>query len=157
MIWLCHNRKINWLHETCLRTRYNDKRSWFNELLEKDGSVSIDEQNLQFLATETYKISNKFSMSLTKDIFPIKRNPYNLRQTFQFSRPPIITVYHWTESISKLGPKIWDLVPSNLKDITELDKFQKVIKQRKTEECPCKLWKVFVQNVDFLENIAWKK
>ena len=32
-------------------------------------------------------------------------------------------MYHGTESISNLGPKIWDLVPSNLKEISELDKF----------------------------------
>ena len=39
-IWMCHsrenNRKINRLHERCLRTIYNDKQSSYNELLEKD-------------------------------------------------------------------------------------------------------------------------
>ena len=58
-----------------------------------------------------------------KDAFPINRNPYNLRQNSQFSRPPINTVYHETESISNVEPKIWDLVPSNLKEISESDKF----------------------------------
>ena len=61
-----------------------------------------------------------------KDIFPINKNPYNLRQSSQFSRPRINTVYHATESISNLGKyitKIWDLVPSNLKEISGLDKF----------------------------------
>ena len=40
------NTKINRLHERCLRIAYNDKRSDFNELLVKDGSVSIHHQNL---------------------------------------------------------------------------------------------------------------
>ena len=127
LMWMCHsrenNRKINRLHERCLRTIYNDKQSSFNELLEKDGSVSIHERNLQVLATEMYKISNGLSTPLMKDIFPINRNPFNLRQNSQFSRPAINTVYHGTESISNLGPKIWDLVPRNLKEISELDKF----------------------------------
>ena len=56
LIWMCHirenNRKINRLHERCLRTIYNGKQPSFNELLEKDGSVSIHERNLQVLATE---------------------------------------------------------------------------------------------------------
>ena len=104
--------KPNRFHERCLRTIYNDKQSSFNELLEKDGSVSIHERNLQVLATEMYKISNGLSTPLMKDIFPINRNPYNLRQNSQFSRPRINTVYHGTESISNLGPKIWDLVPN---------------------------------------------
>ena len=81
---MCHsrknNRKINRLHERCLKTMYNDKQSSFNELLEKDGSVSIHERNLQVLATEMHKINNGLSRPLMKDIFPIRRNLYNLRE-----------------------------------------------------------------------------
>ena len=109
-----NSRKINRLHERCLRTIYNDN---FNELLEKDDSVSILERILQVLATQMYKISNGLSTPLMKDIFLISRNRYNLRQNSQFSRPPINTVYHRTESVSNVGPKVWDLVPSNLKEI----------------------------------------
>ena len=69
------------------------------------------------------------STPLMKGIIPINRNPYNLRQNSQFSRPPINTVYHGTESISNVESKIWDLVPSNLKEISESDKFKKAIKQ----------------------------
>ena len=58
-----------------------------------------------------------------KDKFPINRNPYNLRQNSQFSRTRINTLYHGTESILNIVPKIWDLVPSNLKQISDLDKF----------------------------------
>ena len=65
---MCHsrenNRKINRPDERCLRTIYNDKQSPFNDLLEKDGSVSIHERNLQFSATEMYKISNGLSTPL---------------------------------------------------------------------------------------------
>ena len=89
-----------------------------------------------------------------KDIFPVNRNPHNLRQNSQVSRARINTVYHETDSISNLGPKIWDLVPSNLKEISELDKFLKAIKQWKPEDCPCRLCIVFVQNFVFLEKIT---
>ena len=62
LIWMCHsrenNRKIKRLHERCLITICNDKQSPFNELLEKDDSVSIHKRNLQVLANEMYKISN---------------------------------------------------------------------------------------------------
>ena len=81
-----------------------------------------------------YKISNGLSTPLMKDIFSINRNPDNLRQNSQFSRPRINTVYHGTERISNLGPEIWDMVPSNLKEISELDKFKIAIKQLKPED-----------------------
>ena len=114
LIWMCDsresNRKINRLHERCLRTIYNDKQSSFNELLEKDGSVSIHKRNLQVLATEMYKISNGLSTPLMKDIFSINRNPYNLRQNSQFSRFFINTVcITWLKVSRMLGQKygIW--------------------------------------------------
>ena len=91
LIWMCqsreNNRKINRLYERFLRIIYNDKQSSFNELLEKNSSVSIHERNLQVLATEMYKISNGLSTPLMKDMFPVNRNPFNLRQSSQFSRP----------------------------------------------------------------------
>ena len=49
------NSKINRLHERCLGIIYNDKTSYFNELLEKDNSVSIHERNIQALAIEIVK------------------------------------------------------------------------------------------------------
>ena len=87
-----------------------------------------------------------------KDIFPINRNPFNLRQNSQFSRPRINTVYNGTESISNLGRKIWDLVPSNLKEIGELDKLKKSIKQWKPGNFPCRLCKFLCKMLVF-----WKK
>ena len=104
-----NNRKIYRLQESCLRTIHNDQQSSCNEVLEKYGSVSIQERNLQVLATEMYKISNGPPMALMKDLFPVNRNPYILRQNSQFSRPRINTVYHGTESISNLGSKIWEI------------------------------------------------
>ena len=37
-----------------------------------------------------------------------------LRQNSQFCKPRINTVFHGTESISNVGPKIWKLLPSIL-------------------------------------------
>ena len=58
LIWMCHsrtnNRKINRLHERCLRIIHNDKHSSFIKFLEKDDSVSIHQKNLQILAIEMY-------------------------------------------------------------------------------------------------------
>ena len=101
-----------------------------------------------------YKFSDGLSTPLIKDIFLINRNPYNLKEISQYFRPRINTMYHGTESISNLGSKIWDLVPRNLKDISDLDRFKKAIKQWKLEDCSCKLCKVFMQNVGFLEKIT---
>ena len=74
-VWMCHSRtnnsKINRLHERCLRLVYNDKQSSFNELLEKDGSVSIHTRNIKILATEMYKLVNNLSPPIMNRVFKL--------------------------------------------------------------------------------------
>ena len=57
LVWMCHSRtlnnRMNKLHERCLRVIYDDKKSTFQKLLDKDKSVLIHNRNLQLLATET--------------------------------------------------------------------------------------------------------
>ena len=125
LIWMCHNHlnngKINRLHERCLRIIYNDKQSSFDELLNKDSSVSIHIRNLQKLAIEMFKFYKGLSPPIMDNVFRLRTdNPYNLRQASEFSRPIIKTVYHGSESISYLVPKIWDMLPENLRNMENL-------------------------------------
>ena len=91
LIWMCHSRennnKINRLHERCLRIIYNDKRSSFNALLEKDGSVSIHERNIKILATEMFKVSKNFSASSNCELFKLKDQPHYNKVQFCFLVP----------------------------------------------------------------------
>ena len=89
-IWMFHSRnlnnEINRLHERCLRVIYNDKTSSFEQLLEKDSSVSIQHRNIQTFATEMYKVTNRLSPEIMNEIFQIrKESRYNLRYTSQLS------------------------------------------------------------------------
>ena len=52
--------------------------------------------------------------------------------------------------VSFLGPVIWDLVPNELKDIGNLAAFKKAIKKWSPEKCPCRLCKVYINNVGFI-------
>ena len=58
LIWMFHSRpvnnKINSIHERALRITYQDHISTFQELLNKDNSISIHHRNLQVLATEMF-------------------------------------------------------------------------------------------------------
>ena len=79
-VWMCHSRtnnsKINRLHERCLRIVYNDKQSSFNELLEKDGSVSIHMRNIQILATERHKLINNLSPTNMNRVFKLNSDSH---------------------------------------------------------------------------------
>ena len=120
LIWMCHNRtynnKITRLHERCLRLIYNDKHLSFEELLEKDNSVSIRHKNLHVLATEMFKVKLKSTPEIIQDVFSLKeQGHYNLRNQTNFEIPHVKTVNYGLESICFLGPKIWDGLPNDLK------------------------------------------
>ena len=65
LMWMCYSRtvnnKINKLHERYRRIVYNDKKSFFKELIESDKSVPIRIKNLQVLATEMFKVYRNIS------------------------------------------------------------------------------------------------
>ena len=72
----------------------HDKTSSFEELLEKDESVTINTRNLQVLATEIFKVYRNLSPNIVAEIFRARRNNYNLRHFSFFSIPYVKTVYH---------------------------------------------------------------
>ena len=95
---------------------------------------------------------NKFQSNLQSHYIFKRRGEqtYNLRKHSQFCRPKVNSVYNGTESVSFLGPVIWDLVPNELKDIGNLAAFKKAIKKWSPEKCPCRLCKVYINNVGFI-------
>ena len=126
-MWHSHtkNGKINRLHECCLQKIYSNKQSSFETLLEKDGSVSVHNRNLQILATEMYKIKNNLPPLIVTELFKQRNEQhYDLRKNSQFTLHPIRTVYHGSESISFLGPKIWNVLPDRLKNANSIEAFK---------------------------------
>ena len=54
----------------------------------RNGSVSIHDRNIQYVAVEMYKVSNGMTPPLISDIFKHKNShPHSLQHNFQFSRP----------------------------------------------------------------------
>ena len=131
--WMFHSRKlnnkINRLHERCLRLIYSDRGSSYEELLDKDNSVPIHQKNLQKLAIEMFKTYTGMTPQIMNEVFP--RNytlNYNLRRHPEFASRAINTVHYGSESLSFLGPKIWEMLPVDLKNSDSLDLFKSGIK-----------------------------
>ena len=110
------NNKINRLYERYLRLIYGDKTSSFEQLLEQDKSVSIHTRNLQILATEMFKVYRDIAPPIFSEIFHRRNVSYNLRNNSHFTVPNVNSVFHGSESVSYLGPKIWDIVPIEMKN-----------------------------------------
>ena len=89
-----NNNKIKYLHERYLRLIHNDKLSSYEELLEKDGSVSIHHKNIQSLANEMFRIKHGQSPEIVSDTFAQTTQYYNYRQNRDFRIRSVKSVYH---------------------------------------------------------------
>ena len=91
---------------------YQDKKSNLRDLLHNDKSVSIHMKNLQYLATEIYKVKNCISPEIMKEVFILQKNEnYNLMSGTHLTNKNIHMTHFGTDTITNLGPKIWKLVP----------------------------------------------
>ena len=102
--------------------------------------------NVHTLAIEMYKVANGMSPVIMNDIFKLRENThYNLRHTAQFLVDPILSMFNGSESASNLRPKIWEQIPSKIKNINSLVDFKKEngnCRKLKSANCPCRVWKV---------------
>ena len=148
------SKKINPLHERCMRLIYGDKTPSVEELLEQDKSVWIHTKNLQILAAEMFKVYRIMFPPIFSELFRRHDICYNLRSNSNLAVPNVKSVFHGSESISYLGPKIWNIVPLELKQLTSLNAFKKGIKKWQPKNCPCRLCKQYVLNLGFISNTS---
>ena len=73
-------------------------------------------------------ISKIFSVPLMSELSPQKINDYNLRNPYEFSIPNVNSVFYGQGSILYLGSFIWQLVPSEFKDLNTFSAFKSAIK-----------------------------
>ena len=145
------------MHERCLRIVYSDNTSTFEELSTTDNSVSVHQQNIQVLATELYKIVNGLSPEIMKEVFPFNENTsYNTRNKRKFHSRSKKSVTFGSEMLSHLAPKIWELVPVEIKNVDSVASFKRAIKKWKPINCPCRLcmpdvcFSVWFRVIDFM-------
>ena len=75
LIWMNHNKsikKVDNLHERALRLIYCDHSNNFQELLQRDNSVTINQKNIQAVAIMIYKVVNNSAPTIVSELFFFK-------------------------------------------------------------------------------------
>ena len=67
-----------------------------------------------------------------------------------FKRENVKTTHYGIQSVRYLGPKMWNMVPDNIKNCNSLNKCKNSIKLWKPNECPCRLCKNWITQVGFM-------
>ena len=102
-----------------------------------------------------FKVSKGLCPQIVEGLFQYRNDiPYKLRQRSQFHIPPVRTVFSGTESIKFLGPKIWELIPDEMKKLESKWEFKRAIKLWKPVSYSCRLCKQYfygILNFNLLE------
>ena len=132
-------QKIESLQKRALRFLYDDKQSSYNALLAKGGKTTMNIYRLKFLCTEIYKSINSLSPLYIKDIFQpnITNRPVRTQQQNNLKTPKANQITFGTNSLTSLGPKIWNSLPGHIKSSENLEHFKKVIRNWDGEKCTC--------------------
>ena len=156
LVWMFHDRglqkRINSLHKRALRIVYDDDQSNFEELLKKDGGFTMHEINVQTLAIEVYKYKKGISPDFMKDIFSDRTyvGPA-LRSQTDILIPRTNSVHNGDDSLRHLGPLIWNVIPKDIKNLPTLKRFKTEIRKWRPVNCPCRLCKLYVEGIGYLE------
>ena len=116
---MIHNRglniKINQIRERALRIVYDDCSSSFEDLLNKDNSVTIHQRNLQQLVIDIFQVKLGIAPIIMDQMFTfVENNTYNLRSGMHLNRVNMHSTQYSTEPIDNLGAKILNLVPVHM-------------------------------------------
>ena len=63
-----------------------------------------------------FKVHKDVSLPIFKELFSKRTVNYELRHPSQFTIRKVESVYNGSKSIAYLSPKIWNMVPSELKE-----------------------------------------
>jgi len=128
-----HSRKlnniINRIHEKALRVVYNDHKSTFEELLQKNDSVTIKVPNIRALSIEMFSVKTGKAPKIMNDVFTYTSgSKYFLRGNKDFRSSRIRTENYGTSSLTFLGPKLWSQLPGKITESKTTLEFKNKIK-----------------------------
>ena len=100
--------------------------------------------------TEILKFKTGIAPELMKRVFKFDDVPYNLRNQSKCSRSIPYTEKNGIEMGSSIGPKLWEKVPTKIKNYKSLEEFKAQIKGWVLKNCRCKICKLFIKYVGYL-------
>ena len=96
-----------------------------------------------------FKAYNGISPRILRNGFPLKESALYW-SNFPFKTRNVKTVTYGTETLGHLGPKIWSMLPKDIKCAGNLKDFKNKIKLWRPAGCPCSLCRTYVAGVGFV-------
>ena len=90
------------------------------------------------------------SNTIMDDILQTRTLPYNLRSNTDFARISVNTSRFGLNSLRYFASKVWNIVPSDIKNASNLNIFKNKIRKWEPKEYYCYLCQSYVSNLGFV-------
>ena len=121
-------RKIEKIHERALKLSSNDVTNSYEEMLQKLGKCTMEQDRLKKLCIEIYKTLHDLNAPYMKSLFYKSLNRTSKRLKHNINVAKHNQANFGTKSLRVLGPKLWNNLPENIKNADSLATFKKFMK-----------------------------
>ena len=80
------------------------------------------------MATEMFKVKHSLAPEIMTEVFRLKTKSFNTKHKSEFQRRNVKTVTYVSETLSSLGPQIWDLILIELSNLTSFNAFKSKVR-----------------------------
>ena len=132
-------QKVESFQKRALRFILDEYEISYEKLLEKFSSCTTEVQRLRQLCIEIYKTLNNLNPVFMKEIFKKREFSVLPRENNKFNLEVVRSNQErfGTKSLRCIGPKVWNSLPSHIKQADSLVLFKKLIKQWNGISCIC--------------------
>ena len=129
--------KMEKLHERCIRFIYNEYAMSYFELLKKNKLTTLFGKRILAMCCETFKTIHGLNAGYMQDIFEKRPSKYPSRYKNNLYVPKVNQVTYGYKSFRVQGPKTWNLLPNDIKQIESFDTFKQQLKKITMPFCSC--------------------
>ena len=120
-------QKLEKLQERGLRFVFSDHTSTYEALLLKANLLSLSMNRLKLLGIEVYKCVNKLNPEYLNSMFKQRTISYDFRDPLKLELSKFRTTSFGYKSFSYYGAKLWNSLPTEIKNVDSLSKFKENI------------------------------
>ena len=84
------------------------------------------------------------------ELFDLQNTEFNLRSQVDFSIGALYSTSYGLRSLRYFAPKIWNMIPADIRNVNNLSDFTLKIKSWIPDACPCNLCRPYICQVGYI-------
>ena len=134
---LVETHKIEKIHQRALRFIYSDYTTPYHPLIASHNLTTIYGKRVRAICCKLYKTNNNLNPEYMHDIFESRPSNYPTRKPYDMYVPKANQISFGYNSLRIEGPKLWNLLPEDIKNASDIITFKKKLDSFDFPFCNC--------------------